>query len=141
MTNIEALQRAVRKKEQEVERLKGNLSEAQTHLGGLRKALEIITKGSTDNSNGSEESLRPGSTIAKVRDILSREGPLHTSEIVKRLGRENTKQNRVSIAGSISAYVRDGRIFEKTAPNTFGVRLDADGAEYPVVDMVPAMDE
>lgn len=81
------------------------------------------------------DALRAGSELAKARDAIRSAGkPLHISEILAAIGKENTKKNRVSLGGSLAGYVRKGAIFSKSAPNTFGLielTLDANGAVPP----------
>jgi hypothetical protein len=44
-----------------------------------------------------------------------------TAEILKALGKPSDKEHRMSLAGTLSGYARDGKVFTKTAPNTFGL--------------------
>jgi hypothetical protein len=68
------------------------------------------------------ESLRPTSIGAKTRQFILGSGkPLHINEILKLLGRETDKNNRVSVSGTLAAFVRKGEIFTRPAPNTFGL--------------------
>lgn len=55
-------------------------------------------------------------------DILSFSGhALHIEELVKAIGKEPTRDNRVSLSGSLNSYVKKCQIFTKPAPNTFGL--------------------
>ena len=63
-----------------------------------------------------------GSDPAKVRDILKAAGaPLHVMELLARLGKALTPENRATLTGTLGNYVRKNRVFVKTAPNTFGL--------------------
>jgi hypothetical protein len=68
------------------------------------------------------QALRPGSAMAQAHAALKRAGrPLHISELLVAMGRENTKELRSVVGGSLANYVRRGEIFIRTAPNTFGL--------------------
>ena len=75
---------------------------------------------------GNEEdggpTLRPGSDLEKARNAILEAGkPLHIKDLVVAIGKEQTKENRTSLSGSIGAYVRREIIFTRPKPNTFGV--------------------
>lgn len=86
-----------------------------------------------DGDTRGADALRSGSDMAKTRDAIRAAGKsLHIAEILAAIGKENTKKNRVSLAGSLAGYVRKGVIFNKSAPNTFGlVELADEGAAPP----------
>ena len=66
--------------------------------------------------------FRAGSAPAKVKALLEKFGkPMHITEIVTGIGKENTKPNRLSLGGTLSRYVREGYGFTRPAPNTFGL--------------------
>ncbi len=95
--------------------------------------MRLISKvGEADGGNGL--ALRPGSDLAKARELLQRVGQqLHVNEIVKGIGKELTRANRLSLGGSLSGYVRKGLIFNRPAPNSFGLLEfeDKNGANEP----------
>jgi hypothetical protein len=72
--------------------------------------------------------------MSKVRDMIIKEGrPLHITEILKGLGKEDTKSNRTSTAGSLGAYARKNRIFTRGAsPNTFGLIETGESKQGPL---------
>ena len=75
-----------------------------------------------EGSMRAADALRAGSEMARTRDAIRAAGtPLHVSDILAAIGKENTKKNRVALAGSLAGYVRKGMIFTKPAPNTFGL--------------------
>jgi len=66
--------------------------------------------------------LRPGTALANAQAAILRAGkPIHIAEILKTLGKEDTKKNRVGLAGSLATYARQGKIFTKPGPNIFGL--------------------
>ena len=116
----------IRKKELEVLQLEQMIQENQTQLREVKaylQALQDMQRMLPKESGGVQSPvhvLRVGSDMAKARDAIKTAGkPLHIVDLVEAIGKENTKNNRVSLAGSIASYVRKGMLFTKSAPNTF----------------------
>jgi hypothetical protein len=132
MISRQRLESKVRQKEQEIQGFELSIREAKSYLQALQDMLKLLPK---DGDIRGADALRAGSDMAKARDAIRSAGkPLHISEILTAIGKENTKKNRVSLAGSLAGYVRKGAIFSKSAPNTFGLvelALDASGAAPP----------
>jgi len=60
--------------------------------------------------------------LAQARSILQAEGkPMHVNEILKKMGKSVDKSGRISLSGSLAAYVRKRTIFKKTGPNIFAL--------------------
>jgi len=115
----ENFQKLIDKKEQEITELELQIREAKAYVQALQDSMKLLPR---DGSAAVEHTLRPGSSLAKARDaIRAAGGPLPIAEILKAIGKPQDKKHRVSLAGTLSGYARDGRIFEKTAPNTFGL--------------------
>jgi hypothetical protein len=111
------LDRKIDNKKTEIAGLERELCEAQAYLQALLDMRKLLPR---DEENQEEIVLRPNSDLAKVRDILEKEGKaLHVDELLKRLGKGTDK--KVSLSGSLSGYARDNKIFVRTAPNTFGL--------------------
>ncbi len=116
----ESLQKLVDRKVVEIGRLEQQIRDAKVYMQAIQDSMRLLPK----EVNGStvERELRPGSALARVQEFLRVvSAPQHIDQILSALDKPNTKQNRVSLIGSLSGYVRDGRIFTKTAPNTFGL--------------------
>ena len=113
------------KKREEIALLEKQIGEAKSYLLALQDALKMMPKQSDGDT--AAQVLRPGSDVAKAYEILKESGkPMHVNEIVKQMGREVTKANRISVSGSLSGYARRNYIFTRPAPNTFGlVEFDA----------------
>lgn len=117
----ENFQKMIDKKQQEIRNLEMQLREATAYIQALQDSMKLLPKES-DSIVDTEHTLREGSTLAKTRDLLRHTGsPLPIGEILKLLGRPQDKKHRISLAGTLSGYARKGRIFTKTAPNTFGL--------------------
>jgi hypothetical protein len=58
-----------------------------------------------------------------TRDYLRKVGkPLHVSKILGGIGKEVTRDSKVSMSGFIAAYVRKNQFFTRIAPNVFGLK-------------------
>jgi hypothetical protein len=113
------LDRKIERKKEEITSLEWSLGEARAYLQALEDTRKMLPK-----EPGAQEEvlLRPGTELAKVRDILKREGkPLHVDELLKRLGKTTEKKQKISLSGSLAAYVREHKVFTRPAPNTFGL--------------------
>ena len=113
------IERKIRQKEEEIAKLQTELDRAVAFVDGLKESLKMIQRTSGDGTAGD---LRPGSQLHKTREILIEEGkPLHVAEILRRIGREVSKNSKVSLSGSLGLYVRNNEVFTRPAPNTFGL--------------------
>lgn len=120
----EEIQKRIERKRAEIVSLEAQVREAEIYIQALEDTLKILPK---DTSNEPLDSsvlteLRPGSRVAKARDFLRQAGQqLQVMEILKGIGEPPNAANRAGLSSSISAYVREGRIFTRPAPNTFGL--------------------
>jgi hypothetical protein len=115
------LLRRMEKKQEEIFSLEAQLREAKSYLQALEDTLRILPR-ETAVGGQPDAVLRPNSTIAKARDaILAAGRPLHIQEILAAVGKPSTKEARAALSGSLASYVRRGEIFNRTAPNTFGL--------------------
>ena len=115
----ENFQKLVNKKQQEVTELELRIREAKAYIQALEDSMKLLPR---DNSASVEHSLRPDSNLAKARDAIKKAGaPLPIADILKAIGKPQDKKHRVSLAGTLSGYARSGKVFTKTAPNTFGL--------------------
>jgi hypothetical protein len=121
MADRRQIEAMIRKKEQEIQELDGKIKEARIYLQALQDVLKRFPRAS-DEVASPDSALRPGSLVAQAREaILKRAKPLHVDEMLADIGKEPTRQNKTALGSSISAYVRKGIIFTRTAPNTFGL--------------------
>jgi hypothetical protein len=117
----EEITKRIERKEEEIREYEMKIAEAKAYLQALTEMQKLIPKAPVTPTNPAL-ALRAGTAMAKAREAILKAGkPLHISEILKALGRPVDRANRGSIAGSLSAYVRNGEIFTKIAPNTFGL--------------------
>jgi hypothetical protein len=114
------LEERIQRKREDIALFEKQLGEARSYLLALQDTLKMMPKGG--DAESAAQSLRPGTDVAKAYEILKSIGkPLHVNEIVKRMGKEVTKENRVSVSGSLGGYARRNYIFTRPAPNTFAL--------------------
>jgi hypothetical protein len=131
-------QKLIDKKQQEIRNLEIQMREASAYIQALQDSMKLLPRDAEVGSD-SEHSLREGSTLAKTRDLLRHSGtPLPISEILKLLGKPQDKKHRISLAGTLSGYARKGRVFTKTAPNTFGLIEFGPSGESTQEEELPA---
>ena len=112
-------QKLINKKFEEIAALELQIREAKAYIQALQDSMKLLPR---DAMGAPEYTLREGSTLSKTRDILKNAAvPMSIGEILKALGKPQDKKHRTSLAGTLSAYSKDGKIFTKTAPNTFGL--------------------
>ena len=115
----ENFQKLKAKKESEVRELELRIREAQAYIQALEDSMKLLPR---DAAVETDHALRPETTLAKARDAIKSAGkPLPIIDLLRALGKQADKKNRVSLAGTLSSYARKGRVFTKTAPNTFGI--------------------
>jgi hypothetical protein len=116
MSTRDQFQKLLDRKQQEINELQLQIEKARAYMQAIQDSMKFLPK---DNGQ-SQVVLRPGSALARAQDVLRKAGkPLHITEILKALNEKSDK--RVSLSGSLSAYVRNGQIFTRPAPNTFGL--------------------
>jgi hypothetical protein len=115
----ENFQKLANKKLQEVQELELRIREAKAYIQALEDSMKLLPR---DASVGLGHTLRPNTNLAKARDAIKAAGvPMSIAELLKAIGKPQDKKHRVSLAGTLSGYARDGKVFTKTAPNTFSL--------------------
>jgi hypothetical protein len=116
----ENFQKLIDKKQQEIDQLELQVREARAYIQALQDSLKFLPRDTSAPSV--DHALRPDSALAQARNAIRSAGAaLPIVEILKAIGKPQDKKNRVSLAGTLSSYVRAGKVFTKTAPNTFGL--------------------
>jgi hypothetical protein len=112
----------LRKKMQEIQSLEERLRTAKIYVQALQDVMRAIGAPLVGTETKTERSLRSGSTVSQARDVILKAGrPVHLSELLAGVGKEDTRESRASLTSSLAAYVRRGEIFTRPAPNTFGL--------------------
>lgn len=119
---VATLQKQVERKRAEVLALEQSLVTERAYLQGLEAALKTVSRNSAESSPV-EKKPRAGSDIARCMETLKLNGkPMHVDALLGALGKEVTKANRLSLAGSLAGYARDEKWFVRgPIPNTFGL--------------------
>jgi hypothetical protein len=126
------LQKRIERKRSEMVALERQIGEARVYIQALEDTLKLVPRDG-DEVVDAAKMLRTGSGVAKAKDALRRIGhPLHIVDLLKAMGRGDTRPNRIGLSGSIAAYVRKGEIFTRPAPNTYGlVEFASNGKKSP----------
>lgn len=87
----------------------------------MQEVLRLLPREEGDVVS-SEQLPRHGSAMAKTRELLLETGkPMHITDILKGIGKENTKSQRLSVSGSLRSYARKGQVFTREGGNVFGL--------------------
>ena len=109
MTDRREIESRLRQKEAEIHHLEARLREARGYARALRELLGL-------------ERPSDRSMVEQARDIiLGRGNSVHITELLAAMGKEITRETRVSLASALSAYARRGEIFTREGPNRFGL--------------------
>lgn len=127
----------IKRKEAEIQGLENQIREAKAYLQALQDSLKFLPR--EEKAHGSivsvESILRPNSNIYKTYELLKKTGgALQIDEILKGIGKDTSKKEKVSLAGSLGWYVRRKEIFTRPAPNTFGLIGKVEQLEEPPED-------
>jgi hypothetical protein len=116
----EQYQRIIDRKRAEIEVLRSQLTAAEAYLSAMQDAMKLLPKETNGETFRGSVQLREGSKLAKVRDILKEKGkPMRIGDILPLIGERVSAETRVSLAGSLGNYARQGKIFQKSGPNEF----------------------
>jgi len=109
-------------KQQEIADLEIQIQAAKAYIQAMQEVLRLLPKDEPEGDNSEQLNLRHGSAVSLARDLLLKTGkPMHVTEILKGIGRENTKSQRVSLSGSLRTYARKNQIFTQEGGNLFGL--------------------
>jgi len=122
------IRKKIEKKEQQIaeleyhrEMLAVQIKEATAALQAYQEILKITPRDG-DESDEPIVNVRAGSMVAMARDALRKTGtPLHVGKLLEAMGKAATNDAKVSLSGSLSAYVRKNQIFNRPEPNVFGL--------------------
>ena len=117
------IQKRLDSKRAEIAELRLRLASAESYAQALEDTLKSIPRDSSDEESfHGPATLRAGSAMAHAQTAILEAGkPLHISDILKAIGKEDNKENRVSLGGSLGSYARGNRIFTRPGPNVFGL--------------------
>ncbi|MCC6982207.1 MAG: hypothetical protein IT535_02950 [Bauldia sp.] len=120
MSERDRIQERIIKKEQEIQLLEEKARAARVYLQALQDVLHLLAD--DDGESKTDSVPKAGSRVAQARDIITKRGdPVHINELLKAMGLNVDRENRASLTSALAAYVRRGEIFNRPAPNTFGL--------------------
>lgn len=140
----ESLQRLADRKSQEISDLERQIDMARSYLQAIQDSIKALPRDTSLQPKGEDTSLelRPGTLLARAREAIQTQGrPMHIGALLAAIGVENTKKARVSLVGSLGAYVRKGSVFTRPAPNTFGLIELGGNSERVVQPELPGLPE
>jgi hypothetical protein len=143
MAGRNKIEERILKKEQEIQELEMKIREARAYVQALQDVAKLLPRG-PETEKSADAVLRPGSAIADARSAILKAGkPMHIIDLLRAMGREVNRKNKIGVSGSIAAYVRRGEIFTRPKPNTFGlIELAQTNGKYEKSDTAASkMDE
>ncbi len=115
------VERKILTKQQEIAEFEAQIEKAESYIQAMQEVLRLLPREDGDAVT-SEQLPRHGSAMAKTRELLVETGkPMHITEILKGIGKENTKSHRLSVSGSLRSYARKGQVFTQEGGNVFGL--------------------
>ncbi len=111
-------EKLIEKKKVEIIEHEKMIAAAEAYIQAMGDALKKVPK----DDGSSPPPVRPGSDVEKIREAILLAGePLHLNQIIAALGRPDDAETKAKVAGTLSWYIGKGRVFTKTAPNTYGL--------------------
>ena len=114
---INALEKKIEEEKQKISDLKINLQKSESYLQGLQDSLKLVPtiREKRTQSSGNKPIFRAGGSVKKAYDLIKETGrPMGIGEILKGIDKDDTKQNRASLASSLyrSAKKQGGLIIK-----------------------------
>ena len=120
MSARKKIERMIEEKRCEVEHYRNKIKEAEIYIQAFQDTLRLLPRAEINAEAASEINLQEGSYAQKIYELLKTENsPLHIRQILNKLQIPFNNKTRSSVVGSLGPYIRSGRVFVKTAPNTF----------------------
>ena len=113
---------SIRKKfEDEIAKLTEIIERSTAERETWQKALRLLPReGATPN--GSSRGFRPGSEMERAQNALKVAGKaMHIGAIVVAIGKEDSKDNRTNLQSQLNAHAKNGNVFTRPAPGTYGL--------------------
>src|SRR2546430_1012666 len=113
---------------EEIENLEDRIADRKSRIETLEDTIQELQSlynllPSPEDANSSQPVFRQNSEGWLVHELLRKVGkPLYIDKILEQLEREVTVDARNSLAGQLGGYVRNGQVFTRPQPNTFGLR-------------------
>lgn len=110
-------EKLIEKKRAEIAEAQKAIASAESYIQAMLDAIKKLPK-----EDVAVSPVRAGSDVEKIREVILAAGkPLHLSEIIVALGRPDDADSKAKVAGLLGWYTSKGKVFTKTAPNTYGL--------------------
>lgn len=111
-------EKLIEKKRVEISEAQKAIDAGQAYIQAMVDAIKKLPK----EDQTAVSPVRAGSEVEKIREvILQARRPLHLGEIIAALGRPDDAESKSKFAGLLGWYTSKGKVFTKTAPNTYGL--------------------
>ena len=116
------LERRIEQERQKVANLRSQVERAEAFIAGLEEAMKLVPPEVIESKRQVSHTPRSKSDVQKAKFQLSATGhSMHISDILKAIGKEDTKQHRASLSSSLARYARKGEVFRRDGPNEFSL--------------------
>lgn len=121
MAARDEIQKRIEKKKAEIAELEASVRDARIYVQALEEAVRLLPRDSSSEVDA-EVTLRAGSNVSKAMEALRTAGrPMHITDLLKAIGKDVDRDHRSALSGSLSSYVRQGKVFTRPEPNVFGL--------------------
>ncbi len=128
MNTPKKVQNQLKRKTKDLQELESKRLEIDIQISAARGAIsaleEVMKHFPREDMDGDpSRSLRAGGSVALIYDMLKKHGkPMHITKILETQGKSTDKKSQQATGSQLNSYVREGRIFTRDAPNTFGLK-------------------
>jgi len=113
------IERKLDAKRKELADLELKVREQHSYIRALEDTLRLMDGEDEDSES---RGIRVSSDVGRSQEALRAAGkPLHVSDLLRAMGKQDDKRNRVSLAGTLAGYVRRNHVFTRPGPNIFGL--------------------
>ena len=116
------LQRRIEQERQKVADLQSQVERAEAFISGFEEAMKLVPADVVESKRQGRHTPRSKSDVQKTKVYLIAVGhAMHISDILKAIGKEDTKRNRASLSSSLARYAPKGEVFRRDGPNEFSL--------------------
>lgn len=133
MTIQSEIENRIKRERRKLAELRNEITRREAFVQGLLEAMKMLSANETE-ARELPDTRRTVSDVKRAYDLLCGvHQSLHISDILKGIGKEDTKQNRMSLGSSLARYARKGEMFQREGPNEFSA-IDAGPSEEASLD-------
>ncbi len=121
------IERRIERERQKLTDLRAQIERTESFILGMQEAVKLLPRVAQMSASGSKRALRSGGSAQQALQLLRTGGkPMHISDILIAIGKENTRSARSSLASSLGRYSRQGKLFVNEGSNTFSAKAESD---------------